>query len=141
MPRRKKPNGIINGSTARLLDANLNRAREGLRVCEDTARFLWNDKILYLRLRGLRHRLDAITRLHYPSLVKSRNSSFDVGRSIKEKKRDSIGGVVASNIRRTQEALRVLEEYAKVLSRRNSGEFKRIRFQLYSEEKRLLNNI
>ncbi|MBK9922667.1 MAG: hypothetical protein IPP09_05805 [Elusimicrobia bacterium] len=36
----------------RLLDANLNRAREGLRVLEDTARFRWDDRPMFQGFAG-----------------------------------------------------------------------------------------
>src|SRR5437762_1803746 len=117
--------------TLRLLDANLNRAREGLRVVEDTARFLWNDSRLYRRLRKLRHDLHKITAAKYKDLLGSRNSQEDAGRTVKESSRASISSVVSANICRAQEAVRVLEEYSKVFSPRAAVGFKKIRFQLY----------
>ncbi len=122
----------------RLLDANLNRAREGLRVLEDTARFVWNAPALFARLRSARHRLDRITRRAYPALVASRDSAADMGRRMKENRRRSPAGLVAANCRRVEEALRVLEEYGKVLSPRTAGGFKRIRFEMYTIEKEVL---
>ena len=41
----------------RLVDANLNRASEGLRVVEDVSRFILDDNRLFLKLRDLRHSL------------------------------------------------------------------------------------
>src|SRR5436309_1133874 len=41
----------------RILDASANRAREGLRVVEDYARFALNDPGLTRRLKEVRHRL------------------------------------------------------------------------------------
>jgi hypothetical protein len=77
----------------RVLDANLNRAREGLRVLEDTARFVWEDKKLFAELRELRHALDLATRSAYPKLVLARGSAEDMGRTVPEKdKRDWKGG-------------------------------------------------
>ncbi|MBK6880212.1 MAG: hypothetical protein IPN65_02420 [Elusimicrobia bacterium] len=122
----------------RLLDANLNRAREGLRVLEDTARFVWNAPALFARLRLARHRLDRITRRAYPALVASRDSAADLGRRMKETRRRTPSGLVAANFRRVEEALRVLEEYGKVLSPRASGGFKPIRFEMYMLEKEVL---
>ena len=119
----------------RLLDANLNRAREGLRVLEDTARFLWADNGLTATLRSARHRLDRITRAAYPSLIQSRDSARDPGRLWAETKRRTPRGLVAANFRRAEEALRVLEEYGKVLSPRAAGRFKKLRFELYAAEK------
>lgn len=126
---------------ARVLDANLNRAREGLRVVEDTARFVWTDNKLYKRLRSLRHRLHEITASSYKGFVLSRNSVEDHGRKIKEGPRGTLAGVVSANLRRAQEAVRVLEEYGKVISPRAAPAFKKIRYQLYEEEKNILKRL
>jgi thiamine-phosphate pyrophosphorylase len=124
---------------ARLLDANLNRAREGLRVLEDTARFLWADASTYKRLRALRHRLHEATALSYKRLVHARDSGDDPGRRIPEGGRASVAAIVAANMRRAQEAVRVLEEYGKIFSKGAGAEFKAIRYALYREEKRIVN--
>ena len=39
----------------RLLDANLNRLREGIRVVEDIYRYIFNDKSTASNLKTLRH--------------------------------------------------------------------------------------
>ena len=41
--------------TLRIIDANLNRMGEGLRVLEDAARFLLNNAVLSEELKTLRH--------------------------------------------------------------------------------------
>lgn len=122
----------------RLLDANLNRAREGLRVLEDTARFVWDARTIFARFRSARHRLDTLTRRFYPALIASRDSAADPGRAVKETRRRTPAGLVAANFRRVEEALRVLEEYGKVLSPRSAAGFKRIRFEMYVLEKEVL---
>jgi thiamine-phosphate pyrophosphorylase len=119
----------------RVLDANLNRAREGLRVLEDTARFVWNSPGLFRSLRDMRHELDRVTRAAYPRLVEARDSVRDRGRTAPETGRRDWAGLVVSNFRRSQEALRVLEEYGKVISPGAATRFKKIRFELYSAEK------
>ena len=130
-----------NKKIVRLLDANLNRAREGLRVVEDTARFVWDDSRMYQRLRTLRHRLHEVTECSYKDLVEARDSGSDAGRKIKEGLRATLGAVVAANLRRAQEAVRVLEEYGKIVSPTAAPAFKQIRFQLYQEEKKILKRI
>ena len=83
----------------RLLDANLNRCREGLRVLEDTARFVRDDARFFRAFRSQRHKLDLITRRHYPDLVGARESGADRGRTVKEGGRGPIqtdGGRVGS---------------------------------------------
>lgn len=135
---RKKTADAASLRVVRLLDANLNRAREGIRVVEDTARFLWDDRATYRRLRTLRHSLDSVTRSRYRRWVAARSSESDVGRRIVEGNRRSTGDVVAANIRRAQEAVRVLEEYGKLIAPKASPALKEIRYRLYVEEKRLL---
>ena len=46
----------IPDSTLRILDANLNRLREGIRVIEDILRYGFNHKDFALQLKNLRHR-------------------------------------------------------------------------------------
>ncbi len=122
----------------RLLDANLNRCREGLRVLEDTARFVWDDEPLFLRFRHQRHSVDLLTRKFYPKLVASRDSRGDHGRTIPEAPRARFQGVVAANLRRSAESLRVLEEYGKLFSPASGARFKIIRFEIYDLEKKVL---
>jgi thiamine-phosphate pyrophosphorylase len=130
-----------NKSVARLLDANLNRAREGLRVIEDTARFVLSDERLYKRVRAARHELHSITALSYKFLVSARESEADAGRAIKEGTRASLAAVVGANIRRAEEAVRVLEEYSKVFSAKAAPRFKKIRYKIYTLEKELVKKI
>lgn len=125
-------------TVARLLDANLNRAREGLRVVEDTARFVWNKDRLYRTTRALRHELHRITNVSYRDLVRARESQNDTGRTLKEGARTSQDAVVAANIRRAQEAVRVLEEYSKVFSKKAAPQLKSVRYRLYDLEKQIL---
>jgi thiamine-phosphate pyrophosphorylase len=70
--------------------------------------------------------------------VKARSSHTDVGREIAESGRVNLRSVVSANIRRAQEAVRVLEEYGKVFSPSAAPAFKRIRYRLYDEEKKIL---
>ena len=122
----------------RLIDANLNRAREGLRVVEDTARFVLNRPEIYKNARGIRHKLDTATRSVYPELVAQRDSEKDSGRKIKEGKRPGLSAVVSANFRRVEESLRVLEEYSKLISPSAGAVFKKARFNAYILEKKLL---
>ncbi len=132
MGKKAKPDS----GTLRLLDANLNRAREGLRVLEDTARFVWDDRGMFLSLRDARHDLDELTRTTYPSLLGGRDSEKDMGRPMAEPEKRAAKGLVPANFRRAQEALRVLEEYGKVFSPGASSKFKSLRFSLYALEKK-----
>ncbi|MBK8871245.1 MAG: hypothetical protein KBG07_06940 [Elusimicrobia bacterium] len=132
---------IDNEKISRVLDANLNRAREGLRVLEDTARFVWDDRALFSALRRARHGLDKATRSAYPRLVAGRESAKDMGRCMAEGKSRDWPGLVAANFRRVQEALRVLEEYGKVFAPTAAAQFKKNRFQIYLQEKKALQKL
>lgn len=103
----------------RIIDANLNRAREGARVIEEHCRFLLDDPALSARLKAIRHGLAAVEHaIGRDALLAARDTDHDVGRHItgaNEATRADANDVVAANLRRLQEALRVLEEYAKTL--------------------------
>ncbi|OGS19159.1 MAG: hypothetical protein A2219_06085 [Elusimicrobia bacterium RIFOXYA2_FULL_50_26] len=122
----------------RLIDANVNRCREGLRVIEDTARFVLGNGTLYRRLRALRHSVDKATRRIYPQMIAHRNSVSDTGRALKECKRDNIRAVASANFRRVEESLRVLEEYGRLLIPGSRAVFKEIRYKVYNYEKQLI---
>jgi thiamine-phosphate pyrophosphorylase len=86
----------------------------------------------------LRHELHKLTASAYTKLVAARETGSDAGRVIKEPSRRSMDGVVSANLRRAQEAVRVLEEYSKVFSPKAAVRLKAIRFMLYREEKKIL---
>ncbi len=130
----------------RVMDANLNRAREGLRVLEEVARFILGDGGLSLRIKDLRHSLSAAAK-ELPGgmreLVKSRDSANDVGSSTwtaGEKHRQDLDHLVLANIKRVQEASRVLEEFGKLLNPELTG-FKKVRFESYALEQELLDKL
>lgn len=124
---------------ARILDASANRAREGLRVVEDYVRFVLDDSMLTRRLKDVRHRLSEATRgLELDSFVASRDTPGDVGTHIMtptETARENPRAVLAANFKRTTEALRSLEEYAKLVDIWLSGRFEVLRYDVYTLEK------
>jgi len=125
----------------RLIDANLNRSREGLRVAEDISRFVLNQKKLTRSFKSLRHALSAERKkidLGRLSLLKSRSVKRDVGKksTSREKSRKNIGDVFRANTERVKESLRVLEEITKLFDKKMSQRFKRMRFRLYELEKK-----
>ena len=126
----------------RIVDANANRLKEALRVCEDLGRFVLNDKKLSASFKQRRHRVGRLLEGlsdSYRALVESRDSVSDVGRDrwIRDKSRDSRWqDILAANLKRAQEALRVLEEMAKVMAPRRVRGFERLRFDLYELEKK-----
>jgi len=131
----------------RIIDANLDRAGEGLRFLEDVARFLLDDNQLSQQLKTLRH---DILRGDWPfhrQLIQSRDSESDVGINIEaagEEKQRELPLTVMANTRRVQESLRVLEETAKIPGlplELDEEKFKQARFALYSIEKELISKI
>ncbi|MCJ7577821.1 MAG: thiamine phosphate synthase, partial [candidate division Zixibacteria bacterium] len=46
----------------RIIDANLNRAREGIRVAEEVARLYFNDAELSTQFKSLRHQLTGVAK-------------------------------------------------------------------------------
>ena len=138
-----------------MIDANLNRSSEGLRVLEDVARFLLNDAELSQRLKSLRHDLARGTKSLSVELLSHRDSEHDVGHPylIPPRERElsmettSLQGLldlVTANAKRVEESLRVVEELAKlpeVSPLLNSASFEQMRFALYPLERDLISRI
>ncbi|MDR0820277.1 MAG: hypothetical protein LBN19_01970 [Endomicrobium sp.] len=129
------PENFKRESVLRIIDANLNRCREGLRVVEDALRFILNDGFLYKKIRRIRHRVDKILRSSYDELIKERDSFDDSGRQMPEISKKELAGIITANFKRTQESLRVLEEYSKTLFPKASADFKKQRYMAYDAEK------
>jgi thiamine-phosphate pyrophosphorylase len=119
----------------RLIDANLNRLKEGIRVIEDIARYHDNNPKIAKTLKALRHKAKIEER--YSELLSSRDSQNDVLRAstTEEMKREDIQSVLIANYKRAQESARVLEEATKIWDAHLSEKFKDIRYQLYTLEK------
>ena len=124
----------------RILDANLNRASEGIRVLEDTFRFVKNDKVLFEKLREIRHKLNKALIRIYPKLILFRDTGTDHGREAAEHKFKNIGILIIANFKRVEQALRVLEEYSRLIPANETSanrELKKIRFEMYLLEKEI----
>jgi len=132
-------------SIGRVIDANLNRAKEGLRVCEEINRFILNNQFLASNLKKIRHKIDNITEELLPKsiLLTGRDSLKDIGRNIfvNELKRDSINDIFTANIQRVKESIRVLEEFSKLLNKKCAVRFKKLRYILYDIEKKATKKI
>jgi hypothetical protein len=130
----------------RIIDANLNRVMEGVRVCEDIMRFASNNESLTSKLKDLRHEIfqavKEIRREHLEEMVSSRDIN-DVGvrTSETEKVRDDIVELFLANVQRGKESLRVLEEVLKLFDADISQKFKKFRFKLYDIEKKAVEDI
>lgn len=120
-----------------MVDANFNRLKEGIRVIEDIARYVHNDKDLSTALKNLRHqcRIEPLE-----ELLASRDSVNDVLRPTMESEmnRTDLRSIVIANYKRTQESSRVLEEMYKIIDPALSERFKQIRYELYTLEKKNL---
>jgi thiamine-phosphate pyrophosphorylase len=118
----------------RVIDANLNRLREGIRVIEDIARYSQNNKVIATQLKSLRHqsRIDNLQQL-----LNSRDSVNDVLRPTisSEMNRSDLKSIIIANYKRAQESSRVLEEMYKIIEPSISETFKTLRYELYSLEK------
>ena len=127
----------IPDSTLRILDANLNRLREGIRVIEDILRYGCNHKDFALQLKNLRYRCKIN---NFESFLHSRDSQNDVlTPSTKQaQNRANLKSNVVANFKRAQESARVLEEILKLSEVSKSEEFKEIRYTLYVLEKEIL---
>lgn len=123
----------MQNNTYRIIDANLNRLREGIRVVEDIFRYIYNDKELSTKLKNLRH----LSRVkNFYEILSSRDVQNDVLKeSIKsEQNRDDLNSILIANFKRAQESARVLEELLKLYSIKDSENFKYIRYELYNLE-------
>jgi len=118
----------------RVIDANLNRLKEGIRVVEDIMRYRDNNKELSIKLKELRHKARIEENLE---LLLHRDSLNDVLRpTIKsELNRTDISSIITANFKRAQESSRVLEELFKLHNAVYSENFKYIRYELYNLEK------
>jgi thiamine-phosphate pyrophosphorylase len=129
----------VNDTAVRILDANLNRAREALRVLDDYARFGRNDRVLTEAVKRLRHDLvGAAELLPAGTLLAARDTPGDVGTTVTttgESARSTAAHVAHVNLKRFQEALRSLEEYGKVLSPPFAERVEQLRYAAYTWER------
>lgn len=131
-------------STWRIIDANLNRASEGLRVLDDIVRFVLNDADLSRGLRAIRHEIVDVAAGVTGELLKHRDSEEDVGIEAEATPKKDIAALARANFKRVQEALRVLEETAKLPETRgklDSDRFRKARFSAYTLEKQTLQKL
>jgi hypothetical protein len=120
----------------RILDANFNRAKEGLRVCEDICRYVWNEKALTRSFKDVRHALTEAVDTR--ALLKDRNVGGDIGRptSVSEGKRKDLNAVFFANCQRVKESLRVLEEIIKLKDNKTAEAVKNLRYKVYVLEQK-----
>ncbi len=132
----------IQPQTLRLIDANLNRAREAVRVIEDVVRFGMDDAAAYDSLRSIRLGLGDFARtlgIDPAALLAARRSSADVGRGAAHRKSknapDDEAQIISRNFARLQEALRSLEETARAVQPNAGAVLQAWRFAAYDLQK------
>lgn len=122
----------------RILDANLDRAREGLRIIEEWCRFGLNNAQLTAECKHLRQELAG---WHSFKIRSSRDTPNDPGTDLthpQEAIRSNIAQVLQVNFSRTQEALRVLEEYGKIDHADMAAACKQMRYRVYTLESSMM---
>ena len=131
-------------SVLRLLDANANRALEGMRVCEDIVRFHLEFPVAFRQLRALRHAIaHAIRQLPVGplDLARARASRTDVGRRAAASRVRSLEQLLVINLQRVKESLRTMEESSRLIAPSQAASFQRLRFRTYEVERALLLNL
>ena len=110
-------------------------------------RFIADDKRLTREFKNIRHKITSyagISRIfRSESIIPERNIIEDVGKSSIEAefKRKNVIDIFFANSQRAKESLRVLEEFMKLFNSKTAGQFKQLRYELYSVEKRALKKL
>jgi thiamine-phosphate pyrophosphorylase len=129
---------LTQSAILRILDANLDRAREGLRIVEEWCRLGLNHSQWAEDCKQLRQEL---ARWHTADLRLARDTPSDPGTALshpQEEQRSSLEQLLQANLCRVQEALRVLEEYGKLYMPEMGAACKQMRYQVYTLESHLL---
>lgn len=133
-------------SINRIIDANINRAKEGLRVCEEITRFILSNRKLTTEFKTTRHQINSIVSelpIKKTEILEARNSLEDIGEDIyiNELKRKNVYDVFFANMQRIKESVRVLEEFSKLLDKNSALKFKSVRYAVYEIEKEAVKKI
>ena len=133
-------------NTYRIIDANINRMSEGIRVIEDHSRFISENKDINKQLRDIRHKSRKILKELDSDLISARESLSDNGLEISGKSKldnkTTEKELLLSNFKRIQEAIRSIEENLKLIREYDKGkEFEQIRFEVYNIEKQYMSNL
>lgn len=126
----------------RIIDANINRSREGLRVIEEYCRFILNDEVLTSRVKSLRHDLGQyVSRFDPAVLLNARDSEADIGKDMRiqnAQQRKDFTDCLCAAFKRTEEAMRSIAESCKVVAPALAQSFEAIRFNVYTIEKDIM---
>ncbi len=138
MGEQNRQGGFAPPAICRILDANLDRAREGLRIVEEWCRFGLDRAQLAQECKEMRQELAS---WHSSDLRAARDTPGDVGTDLthpQERHRESLEQVLQANLCRVEEALRVLEEYGKLYDPDLGAACKQMRYRVYTLESQLL---
>ncbi len=129
----------IDNRIAQIIDANLDRAREGLRVMEDWCRFGLKRKDFSLQIKDWRQQLGAChLKIYRKARLLSQDPAKDTSHLLQEN-RSEAEDIFIANSSRVQEALRVLEEFTRITDPRLSKVAARIRYETYDIQIKILN--
>ena len=123
----------------RIIDANLNRAREGLRTAEEYARLVLNDAPSASLLKEARRHVQTCSQAFGDALLAARDIQGDVGArpEADDVRRDTEQSVAAAGIKRAQEALRVIEEFAQLHDKPAAAAAAKARYAAYAAEQQM----
>jgi len=128
----------MNIAALRILDANLNRAREAMRVLEEHVRLVREDAALCQKLKQMRHRLAKIAECFgSQALLSVRDIRADVGTDIStetERQRNDSAHVARAAAKRLTESLRCVEEYGKIINAAAAMQVQQLRYDAYALE-------
>ncbi len=125
----------------RIIDVNINRLNEAIRVIEDIVRLKLNNKKFSKNLKKMRHSIQKFSKKYYLTMLKNRDIKNDKSKFLNFKsefKRVSILEILVANFKRMEESCRVLEEILKVENSEFSKIFKEMRFYAYTLEKNII---
>lgn len=132
--------GMYNPDFA-LLDAAVARAREGLRVLDEVARFVLSDTQSFVTLKTIRHRLEIVEQaIGEGALVASRRGP-DVGHESSDglaSHHCNVFAIIRANASRVGEALRTLAEFLRLYAPPVAALVEDSRHRLYRVEHTLL---
>ena len=127
-------------SLYRVIDANINRSSEGLRVLEDYSRFILDSESITKKLREIRHLVRKEIKKTDINFLSYRDSENDTGLKIslntKLDNKIKDDELIEGNFKRVQEGIRTVEENLKTAGHyKISKEYEKIRFSMYTIEK------
>lgn len=128
----------------RIIDVEVNRVSEALRVLEDLSRFVYDNKKITTDLKESRHKLRGMFRKEENNLTAYRNVKTDHGLEISRKiariERCNLKDIMLANFKRAEEGLRSMEEFSKMFKEKNLVEdIEALRYKIYDIEKSFAN--